>query len=211
MSSMATTRPASCSLSHHDLFGQMAALIEAPGYPFLTSYKKDFYELDKAYLAQNWVPKARMLWVIKPMGTVLVRIGVHSKLNEHASAAIRAALRESREGCEIYLVSDRGLKKIDADRAKIELLKMDFNVGQNAISDAGGNLIATFEVRRRLDKQHQRGSAYFGSAHGVNITYEQRVALRHIANCELIREWGSFFCSLDEIYLDGSPMFKGDE
>lgn len=211
MSTTVVSRPASCSLSHADLFSQMAAIVEAPNYPFLTSYKKDFYELDKAYLAKNWVTKARMLWVIKSMGTELVRIGVHSKLNEHASAAIRSAMRETREGCEIFLVSDRGVKKIDADRAKIELLKMDFNVGRSTISDAGGNLIATFEIRRRLDKQHQRGSAYFGSAHGVNITYEQRVALRHIANCELIREWGSFFCSLDEIYLDGAPMFKGSE
>lgn len=197
--------------NHVALFHAMKERVEQPGYPMLASYKSDFYELDKAYLKKNWVAKARMLWVIKPSGSELVRIGVHSKLNEFASAVIRTALRESRDGCEIYLVSDRGIQKIDTDRAKIELLKMDFNTGHNTVSDAGGNLIATFEIRPRLDRQNQRGSVYFGSSPGVTISVEQRVALRHIANCELIRVWGSFFCSLDEIYLNGSPMFNGDQ
>lgn len=192
--------------NHESVFAALAAMVEAPGYRFLQAYKKDLYEYDRAYLEANWTPRGRYLWVVRPSGTELVRLGVHDKLAEHARAAINNAMRDSAQGADIFLIG-KDILQIDVTRATIELCKKDYLINGSCISNALGQRLVSFEVRRVQQQSRQGGTVHFRIIDGApHMGRDVLLALRHIATCEMVKAWGSFFVSVDEIYLDGSPM-----
>lgn len=193
--------------SHEEVFAAMATVVEKPGYRFLQAYKQDFYDIDRAYLEANWTPQGRYLWIIKPNGTELVRLGVHDKLKEHARAAVSGAMREHSDGADIFLVSPKGLTRIDAALAVFETIKMDYQINGNCVSHTVAGRLATFEVNRVQDQSRLGGTVHFCSIDGdLPMNREYRIALRHIALCEMVKAWSSFFVRLDDVTLDGATM-----
>lgn len=187
---------------------QVMNLVNVKDYPYLKAYRQDLEESDLEYLRHNWDPDGRYLWLIKANGTELTRLGVHPKLNEYALAALASGKRDSAKGCDVLLVTRGQVKRISADMAKVEALKMDYLIEGRTIQTADGKPLASIMVDHFRRGNHQTGIVKFGSAHGVRITRPQKIALRHIAQCELVKAWQSFFCSIEDIQLNGRALFE---
>lgn len=120
------------SMKTSQLLESMRSIVEAPGFQFLKSGKKDFYEHDVNSLNASFAPGARFMWVVTTSGTHLARIGVHPGANEFAKAAIEVGMSSSAAGAVIYLLSSKGVEFIDVNRAKSELQKFDYQVKEKA-------------------------------------------------------------------------------
>lgn len=190
---------------------QVMDLVSVKDYPYLKAYRQDLEESDLEYLRHNWDPEGRYLWLIKANGTELSRLGVHPKLHEYALAALSSAKRETAQGCDVLLVTRGQVKRISADLAKVEALKMDYLIEGRTIKTADGKPLATFLVDHFSRGNHQTGIVKFGTAPGLRLTRPQKIALRHIAQCELVKAWQSFFCSLEDIQLNGRSLFEEEE
>ncbi len=192
------------TLSPHDIFSAMAAIMEQPGYLYAGGVK-DLYKYDKERILEEFVPGARYLWVVSSNGTELTRIGVHSKTNEWASATMVCGLTSSRLGAEIYLVSDFGVRKISESQAKAELDHMDYVVEGRSVHDANGRLLAVFEVRRHFKAGDGNNYAHvtFETKEPELLTKSDLLALRSIATSEAVLAAQSFFVKIETLTING--------
>ena len=106
------------------ILGAMRAILEAPGYPLLKGYKDDFYVHDTRQIRDSWTDAVQLLWIVREYGTHLAHIGVHSKLNEYASAALSTAV-SSGSPYEIYHLSTKGVRKLTLEEMNALLRQME--------------------------------------------------------------------------------------
>ena len=106
-------------ITAQQIFAAMAAIVEAPGYPLLQSYKDDFYKRDLESLKCNWSAKARAIWVITPNGTHLNFIGHHLRQAEEVTASVHCGYAN----IDIFSLAPTGIKRITAAQAVEEAKK----------------------------------------------------------------------------------------
>jgi hypothetical protein len=189
---------------------EMTAIVEQPGYQFLQAYKNDFYVHDKAQLTENFSLGTRFLWVVNPNGTHLSRLGVHSKSNEWAIATMECGQKSSELGCEIYLISSAGVKKLTELQARTEIARKQYVVeyDHNTVTDEDGNLVAVFSVQTYNESGD--GNIYanvvFQSPRLQGLSRADLTALREIGFGEATVVCQSFFVHVKKMELNGKSL-----
>lgn len=178
-----------------------------PGYKFLCKMERKLEKSDFDYLSHNWDSNGRYLIFVKPYGTDAVRIGVHRKLEEYATAMLETSMRQHSLGCEILLVANGMMKVIDEARARKEIQTMDYLVTGNSVLRTTDNaVVASFVVETEQSQCRLGGKVRFGTPPDVSISHSLRIALRHVASCEMVLAWGTFFVHVDEVTINGDPI-----
>ena len=185
-------------ITAQQIFAAMSAIVEAPGYPLLQSYKDDFYKHDLESLQSNWSAQARAIWVVTPNGTHLNFIGHHQRQVEEVSASVHCGYAN----IEIFSLSLSCIKRITAAEAIAEAKKLDFLTHNGAhVTDALGNTIAQMRItptgnscRRQTTVHYDPGLAFTGSP-------SQLVALRNIAIQASIVEVQTLFVAVERITI----------
>lgn len=184
------------------ILGAMRAILEAPGYPLLKGYKDDFYVHDTRQIRDSWTDAVQLLWIVREYGTHLAHIGVHSKLNEYASAALSTAV-SSGSPYEIYHLSTKGVRNLTLEEARVRLLVLNFVTDGRRVTDAAGQVVATFNIERIQTLNGQTGKVRFTTAGDCLLTPELVAALNQIAMAEMVKAWGSWFCTVQDVQIDG--------
>lgn len=200
-------------MDHEEILTAMRGVVEAPGYPLLKGYKTDFYEHDVRQIRNSWASGSQFLWVVREYGTHLAHIGVHAKLNEYASAAISVAVT-SGSPYEIYHLSAKGVRKLTLEAARLLLVVMQYVTQDHRVMDASGKVVAAFTVERVATGTTQSGIVRFTTAHDVIRTPSFLAALNQIAMGEVVKAWGSWFCSVQAVEVDGrdiAPLLNESE
>jgi hypothetical protein len=187
-----------------EIIDRMRSVIEAPEYRFLTHYKSDFYKCDVDYLNRTEAPGSRYLWVVRETGTHLVRLGVHPKIHEEGTAALHVCAPAKRE---VYLVDDKGLTRINDERATQLLKQLDYHVS-NGVVYKGRVAIASFtvETSRWSIGKPPAGTVRFAALQQY-LALETLVALRQIAESEVVVATQSLFTRTESATLDGVDLF----
>lgn len=183
-------------ITAQQIFAAMSAIVEAPGYPLLQSYKSDFYKLDLESLKRNWSAQARAIWVVTPNGTHLTFIGHHPRQVEDVDASVHCGY----SNIDVFSLSPSGIKRITAAQAIDEAKKLDFKLKNGAeVTDALGNTVAYMRItqtgnscRRRTTVHYEPGLAFTGSP-------SQLVALGNIAIQASIAEVQTLFVAVERI------------
>lgn len=184
------------------VFDAMRAVVEAPG-SILKHYKQDFYKYDAAYLGRTH-GIGKHLWILRDSGTHLVRIGVHPRMHMELEAALDI-------GCaaEIYLIDpDRvSVRSITKGRAH-DLIKQYEYTTQNGCVLKGGETIASLNVSFTpySDGRSPQGIVKISST-GATLRKADLIALRQIAECEVIAASHSLFTGTQSCTLDGQDVF----
>lgn len=176
----------------------MAAIVEAPDYPLLQSYKQDFYKHDLESLRLNWTAQSRAIWVVTPNGTHLCFVGHHEHQIDHVDAAVHSGY----EHIEIYLLRPSGIKRITRGQALDEARKLDFRVKAGGhVTDALGNTVAYMSLGKGGDIRRRTTTVHFDP--GLNYTGSPShvAALRNIALHESIRAVQTLFVSIQRITI----------
>ena len=192
-------------MDHQSIFNAMRAVVEAPGYRLLKGYKNDFYVHDAKQLQDGWAVGAQYLWIVREHGTHLAQIGAHAKINEYASAALSTAMSSGSE-YEIYHLSAKGVKQITHEEARIRLLALEYVTHGESVKDASGKTVATFTVDRVWMERTQTGSVSFCTSPEVQKTKAFLVSLNQIAMAEMVKAWGSWFCTVQSVNVDGRDI-----
>lgn len=183
------------------IFDAMRQIVEAPGYPLLTSYKDDFYKHDHRCLLEGWGAKSRAIWVVTPNGTHFTFIGQHVRQLESVDAFVHCGYSQ----IEIYLLRPSGIKRITRSEALTEAKIFDFTLNKNEVIDAHGGSIAKMSIHtigplsRRTNVHFDPGIAYTGSL-------SQLVALRNIAIEGSIHELQTLFTAVERITVGDSLL-----
>ena len=192
-------------MDHQAIFNAMRAVVEAPGYHLLQSYKNDFYMHDAKQIHDGFAVGVQYIWVVRENGTHLAQIGVHEKLNEHASAALSVALT-SGGAHEIYHLSAKGVRKVSHDEARSRLLSLEYLTDGQRVMDASGKTLATFTLERVAMERAQTGTVHFTVAANVQKSPAFLKALSQIALGEMVKSWASWFCFVQSVSIDGSDI-----
>ena len=198
----------SIGLTASQLIEAMKRVVEAPGYPYLKSYKDDFYKHDCIAIQETYGHGVRYLWVVNPYGTHLTRIGVHPRQNEWAVATMESGLRAYDIGVALYLISESGVRQITEQQARCELARWDYACSNANVRDSKGQLLAVWDVEpfRKPSDGDQYCKVAFQSPRLQFMSHSDLLALRDIAVCEGIKAWQSFFVRLDTITVNGMDL-----
>jgi hypothetical protein len=191
------------------LIAAMSAIVEAPDYPLLKSYKSDFYKRDTEIM-KNFCSGDRHLWVVRESGTHLSRLGVHRKESEWAEATINTS-HDTSAGREIYLVTAKGLALITHSKAMDEIRKYDYEVTRNAVFKKSDNsLVATYsaEVYRKPADGNVYVSVVFQSSQLESLNLSTLNALRVIADAEGTEIASSFFKRIEVLTINGQSLVE---
>lgn len=183
-------------ITAQQIFAAMSAIVEAPGYPLLQSYKDDFYKHDLESLKCNWSAKARAIWVVTPNGTHLNFIGHHKRQVDQVDASVHSGYAN----VDIFCLTPTGIKRVTAAQAIEEAKQLDFHIKNGAeVTDSLGNTIAYMRISqtgnscRRLTTVHyEPGLAFTGSP-------SQLAALGSIAMQASIEEVQTLFVAVERI------------
>lgn len=169
--------------------------------PFGLDKHNDF-KLDRETLAHFDTPRARWLWVVDAYGTHLVRLGVDEKESGWGIAAVR------NRAAKPYLLEDGRIKAISADAALTLLQRHEYDVRDNTVL-RGQHSLADVIV-------DWKAPTYRDPAYRVKVTFlplselsiDDLVALRYVAIGQAVRKTGTFFCRLEEVYVDSTPLLQ---
>lgn len=105
------------------VYDLMAARLQQPDMQgFLTHFRQDFYEHDKAILLEWGAPGVEYLWGVRETGTELHRLAVHAR----AAEWFQCAISHEWQAYKVFHVSDRGLREITRDKAREMLKRFDY-------------------------------------------------------------------------------------
>lgn len=71
-----------------ELYQEMCAIVQAPGYTKLSSYQDDLHKIDRGIIERTWHPSASYLWVVRGMGTHLAPVGLRNRDYIELNAAL---------------------------------------------------------------------------------------------------------------------------
>jgi hypothetical protein len=186
------------------VFEAMRAIVESPDC-ILRHYKQDFYKYDAAYLARTHAIGLHA-WILRDAGTHLVRVGVHRRMHEELLAGLAAGGASA----QIYLIDPEkvSIKKIDAARARelatrFEYITKDQTVYKN------GQPLAWLDVRFTpwRDGRLPQGVVRI-EAHSKHLSKGDLIALRQIAECEVIDASHSLFTGTESCTIEGRDVFE---
>lgn len=187
------------------LIAAMSAVVEAPNYHLLKSYKKDFYEMDVSAM-QNFFAEDRYLWVVRENGTYLTQLGVHLKHSEMAKATIHQS-NDTKAGREVYLVTAKGLSLLTHARAMDEIRKLDYEVTRNAVFRKRDNLlVATYTAKVRNENGNVLVSFAYQTSHLDGLNVGMLNALRAIAVGEGTQLASTFFMRINQLTINGQSL-----
>lgn len=182
------------------IFNAMRQIVEAPGYPLLQSYKADFYKHDLEQLQKLWHSGARAVWVVTPNGTHLSFIGQHRKQIESVDAIVNTGYRDA----EIYLLSDKGVKRINREIALEQARDLDYKVHDGSVFGRAGEKLA--EMRIEPCRKRNRVRVHFSSHLPLSRSAGTLAALSEIGLNEAIALNGSLFVAVSIITLDSDVI-----
>ena len=184
-------------------FAAMRQIVEAPNYPYLTAYKDDFYKHDRMYLERTCAPGNRYLWVVRKHGTHLIRLDVHPKMAEEGLAVLNLESVGER-----FLVAGDKVMPVDDAQARKLLASFTYAMFHGAVSKGGVALaqlavdVSPWSSGRREGRVH-----YTSWVPVAAMTLGDLVALRQIAECEVIKATQSLFTPTTEVTLDGEDLW----
>jgi hypothetical protein len=185
------------------VFEAMRAIVEAPG-SILKHYKQDFYKYDARYLARTHALGLHV-WILRDSGTHLVRIGVHERMNLELDAALHAG----REECEIYLIDPErvSIKPITEARVRDLMKSFEYQTNNGNVTKAG-QCIAWLDVRITpwSDGKPPQGIVKIETM-SQRLSKGDLIALRQIAECEVIAATQSLFTGTKECTIRGEDVF----
>lgn len=185
------------------LFEAMSAIVEAPN-SILKHYKKDFYKYDAEYLARTHAIGAH-IWIVRDSGTHLARIGVHERMH----LDIEAVLQDCRDGREIYLIeSERiSIKRISEGRARDLMKTFEYKTHNSSVTK-DRDCIAWLDVRLTpwTDGRAPQGIVRIEPI-ARSFSKGDLIALRQIAECEVIAASQSLFTGTKSCTLNGVDVF----
>jgi hypothetical protein len=192
-----------------EIYREMKSIVEAPGYKYLQSYKDDFYKHDAHTINNELVDGSRYLWVVGPSGTHLTRIGVHEKAAEWAKVTVSSGMTATNLGVEIYLVTTKGIKKLDEKQALAEIAKPnDYSYANGVVRDRSGAVLASIDVSKktRPGDGNQYVVAKAQCKDPNELSTSDILALRDIAQYEGSKAWSSLFIDLESFTINDSPL-----
>lgn len=182
-------------------FAAMKAVIEAPGYPLLTAYKQDFYEIDRDFLTQHDVPGASYLWVVREYGTYLVPLGIHPKLHDDALCYI-----DPFNGVrDVFHVANGTTTALQRSEVHSLLHRYTYQVNGGIVSK-GKNPLCRFNVDVMHVEGGRKANVSFVSCEQDSLTVSDLVALKLISACEVRAKTQSFFVHMDSMTIDGEDL-----
>ena len=189
------------------VIAMMKAIVEAPGYQFLQHYKEDFYNSDVATISEVFGPQVQYLWIVRPNGTYLTRLGVHAKQNEHALTTYECGVKATAVGVEAYLVSELGVRKVTLQQIQ-DLMKCCHYVLVEKTVRVAGEIIAGIDVRRvtKPGNGNHYVHAVLQSPCLERLTVADLGALRDIAAYEGVALWSSFFVQVEVLTINGQDL-----
>lgn len=185
-------------------FEAMVDVVSQPGCSYLTSYKQDLYKYDFEKLMTTHTLGTRYLWIVREMGTHLITLGVHPKLNEEIDAVLSL-----HRDCVIFLVQDAQLKEISRERAAMEAKRFDYTVKNGFVYNASGPLASVYvrPVPRYCNGERAYG-VYLEMCPDALLQPKDVMALVQIAQCETIKTAHSFFVKINEILLNEHDIWE---
>lgn len=185
------------------VFDAMAAIVEAPGC-ILQHYKVDFYKYDAEYLARSHAIGLH-LWILRPSGTHLIRVGVHPALHEYIDAALSVGPSHT-----IYLIDPErvSITKITETRARELAGKYEFTTDECTVTKAG-QIIARIDVSFTPYScgKEPRGIVTLYRRTDAPLSKGDLIALWQIAGCEVTKRGRSLFTKTESVTLDGEDLY----
>lgn len=186
------------------VFEAMRAIVESPDC-VLRHYKQDFYKYDAAYLARTHAIGLHA-WILRDAGTHLVRMGVHRRMHEELLAGLQAG----GENAQIYMIDPAkvAIKAIDANRARelttrFEYVTKDQTVWKN------DQPLAWLDVRFTpwSNGRSPQGLVRI-EPRTERLSKGDLIALRQIAECEVIDASHSLFTGTESCTIEGRDVFE---
>lgn len=192
-----------------DTFEMMKSIVETPGFRFLKEYKRDFYTYDKEYLYNTMTPHARYLWVVREMGSHLIRLKVHPKMCEEGCAVLNAD-----RDVQCYIVMPRLVRPVTREAAMQELATMSYAVlrdGELTHVRKGMRHLATarFTCHRPPCKPREwAADLSVGISGAAGLDDDDIVAIRQILECDVISREQSLFVRMPKISVHGEDLIE---
>lgn len=188
------------------MHAKMARIVNAPGYPLLKDYRRDFEVLDLDILRAQWHGEGRALWIVREMGTDIVNLGVHPKSSEHGKAVLGMGGAK-----QCYLLTPRRITQIDQARAAGELKSFEWSIDQGRISRKGQPVADLIELRTAYaqdPKSRIVADIRLEPLRPVEkLSHPEIMGLFEFVRCEAINQSQSLFCVPRSVTLDGRDMF----
>lgn len=185
----------------------MAKIVDAPGYPLLKSYRKDFEVYDRQLLEASWHREGRALWVVREMGTHLINLGVHPKSSEEGRCLLGGGDRKA----EYYLLTPKRVARIDAVRADTELKTFSWSMRDDVICRAGEPIafIQSFSAGHVQDpKSRLVADAKLSALKDPSrLTHAESAGLLQFLQAESVERAQSLFCALRSATYGGVDLY----
>lgn len=185
------------------IFDAMKSIVESPACR-LKHYRDDFFHGDRAYLSRTH-GTGRYVWVVRDCGTHLIQTGVHERNYDE----LDAVLHSYGNACDVYEIdaARATIKKIDAVKAR-ELGKRLEYVTRDGVVSKECRAIAGMDITLSPwgHGQSPQGIVRFTGT-DANLSKGDLIALRQIAEWEVIARTHSLFTRTQSATLDGVDIF----
>lgn len=182
----------------------MKNVVERENYPYLKYYKNDFYEIDTATIA-NMTSQSKYLWIVHECGTHLSPLGVHEKGNESAKVSLEHSLGYE-AGCDIYIVTGEGLRKVNQQQARAELTKATYKITEGMVMSPKGIFCCYIDVARQTRLGDANCYTKVDFTTKESLSKATMVDLLDIAIYEAVKEWNSLFARVTSVNLNGRDL-----
>lgn len=189
------------------LFDQMQRIIEIRPTPLIESHHDDFYQIDRAILADKFSANARFLWLLHPCGTHLGRIGVLPEKADHMKAALNVYRPDtSPDKMELYCIETDAIghariQRIDANEGHRQIAQTGYTMEGDAMTKGGVKLALISTTVSRPQSMEYSGSARITAMTDDVLSREQLVAATMLAQAA-VESLQDKFTRLKSILID---------
>lgn len=188
-----------------DVYRQMRAIVEVPGYPFLRYYATDMV-MDGHILRERLHASSVALWVVRECGTDLAFAGVSAKDNDWLDAILFARAQEKAD----FFVIKRGRVEKTTCTGASDLKRLPIYTCTNkVIHSPTGEALCTMEITRETQPLNANlyASLRLTSARpNACFTLAQLVELRDVAASLAVQEFQSLFARVTSVSLNGQSL-----
>lgn len=187
------------------LFERMREVVEASSYHLLKHFKDDFYKHDRQQLRETFAPQMAYLWIVRMNGTHLVPLYIDNRYSTEATAALQM---NDGNAIDIFIISEKGVRKITPIQAAQELTKFDYEVQNGFVMKKGGSSLGFVEIDISYEGGQQQATVHYSADASIDtLTERDRVALCRIGLAQAISATQSLFIKVRAIAFNNDVLF----
>lgn len=204
-------------LAHaQDLYEAMQQVLEDRDTPVVESHLSDFYEHDRASVANQFAPNSRYLWLLHPHGTHFGRIGVLPADDTYMFSALQAYTNAfAPHRMEVHMIDVDALGaariRLSSFREGMEACsRRDYSIEGNKLSAVVTHRGSSTQVGHIAIKQYAEGPGVYAATMAITTGgrpgREHLIALAQVGYRMAAKATGSLFSKVSLVTIDGVPV-----